>query len=361
MKTDKIKSSVEQIGMSEQTKKEILDECMEYSDNPQEYESNRADYARPKRFSVALEIAACLVICGGVTGGYYALSYSTESPAADVVSESEISEASEEVDFAEAIVEGNESSFETDEWKIDFNEVFNNDFNVGYFDGEKAERYGIDESTKEEIRNVLKNSNITQKNIVSAGYDLHYPDKCYTLTFSDDEATFNIKLYEGYAYIEIDCQVGCQHNNGDVYFSPNEHHACVLSCDDIYLYDKIDKLCRLEGTSEESIISDNAIEPTTAFEETIAEPIKSESVIEPTTAVTENSERTEIYDRLNSLSYEPYTCDGLPEYELEAPDGTKYQFNFTDKWVWKNGREEAVLPNDLADSIRLEYIIYGEE
>ncbi len=43
----------------------------------------------------------------------------------------------------------------------------------------------------------------------------------------------------------------------------------------------------------------------------------------------------DIYESLKSLNYVPYTRDGLPEYVLNAPDGTIYYFNFSSGWVWR--------------------------
>lgn len=43
----------------------------------------------------------------------------------------------------------------------------------------------------------------------------------------------------------------------------------------------------------------------------------------------------DIFADLASNSYSPYTCDGIPEYRLIAPDGTEYLINLTDQWVWR--------------------------
>lgn len=59
-----------------------------------------------------------------------------------------------------------------------------------------------------------------------------------------------------------------------------------------------------------------------------------------------------VYERLNKLSYSNVTCDGLPEYTITADDGTVYQINFTEKWVWRNYTEEAVLTDDIIAMIR---------
>lgn len=60
-----------------------------------------------------------------------------------------------------------------------------------------------------------------------------------------------------------------------------------------------------------------------------------------------NTKQSDIFEKLNALTYIPVTCDGLPEYELVADDGTVYQLNFSSKWVWRNGCEEAVLSDDM--------------
>ena len=39
--------------------------------------------------------------------------------------------------------------------------------------------------------------------------------------------------------------------------------------------------------------------------------------------------------------YQPFTCDGLPEYKLYDTDGTVYSINFSEKWVWRGNSEQA--------------------
>lgn len=56
-----------------------------------------------------------------------------------------------------------------------------------------------------------------------------------------------------------------------------------------------------------------------------------------------------IFDKLNELDYQPYTCDGLPEYSFIADDGTTYYINFSEKWVWRENAEQADLPDELID------------
>ena len=55
---------------------------------------------------------------------------------------------------------------------------------------------------------------------------------------------------------------------------------------------------------------------------------------------------TWLYNTLKNLNYQPYTCDGLPEALIL--DGTcSYHLNFTERWVWRNGKEEAPMPDEI--------------
>ena len=89
---------------------------------------------------------------------------------------------------------------------------------------------------------------------------------------------------------------------------------------------------------------------------------------EPVTTTTKpvTTEKMDVFERLNRLTYSPDTCDGLPEYVLNAPGDTEiFYFNFSGdyKWVWRNSSSsnpvqmEAVLPDDLADYL----MTHGEE
>ena len=59
-----------------------------------------------------------------------------------------------------------------------------------------------------------------------------------------------------------------------------------------------------------------------------------------------------IVDALNKLEYQPYTCDGLPEYQLYAIDGTVYSINFSEKWVWRGNNEQAELSDELIRQLK---------
>ena len=89
---------------------------------------------------------------------------------------------------------------------------------------------------------------------------------------------------------------------------------------------------------------------------------RTESVTSTTKSL--STEKIDVLTRLNGLTYSPDTCDGLPEFVLNAPADTEiFYFNFSEKWVWRNGSasnpvlKEAVLPDDLADYL----MEHGEE
>ena len=66
----------------------------------------------------------------------------------------------------------------------------------------------------------------------------------------------------------------------------------------------------------------------------------------------QEDELIEIFDALNEIEYQPYTCDGLPEYSLTAPDGTVYAINFSEKWVWRGNCEQAELSDKLISQLK---------
>ena len=80
----------------------------------------------------------------------------------------------------------------------------------------------------------------------------------------------------------------------------------------------------------------------------VTESVTLTTTTETTTAAQIVSDRTEIFNRLDSLEYIPITCDGLPEYKLTDDNGAVYWLNLSSKWIWKDGIDaEAVLPDDI--------------
>lgn len=51
-----------------------------------------------------------------------------------------------------------------------------------------------------------------------------------------------------------------------------------------------------------------------------------------------------LFRKLNALNYQPMTCDGLPEYQIQDNEGNVFEVNFSEGWVWRrnptNGKPE---------------------
>lgn len=67
----------------------------------------------------------------------------------------------------------------------------------------------------------------------------------------------------------------------------------------------------------------------------------------------------ELVDALNRLDYQPYTCDGLPEFQLYVFDGTVYSINVSEKWVWRGYNEQAELSDEVIRLLK-EKNLYAE-
>ncbi|MCR5121201.1 MAG: hypothetical protein K6B74_02140 [Ruminococcus sp.] len=111
-------------------------------------------------------------------------------------------------------------------------------------------------------------------------------------------------------------------------------------------YAEVMSVCFLQVTAAKPYITDNDARPKGIIWTMID---KSKSITPGRTdCYTLTDEDKSIFAQLNCLNYTPVTCDGLPEYTLQAPDGTFYQINLSGKWVWKNMKdEEAQLPDEL--------------
>lgn len=94
----------------------------------------------------------------------------------------------------------------------------------------------------------------------------------------------------------------------------------------------------------------NKVNTTAATETTVPDNNLQTPAVEPDNRTPENV--TEIFDALNSLEYQPYTCDGLPEYLLYAADGTVYSINFSERWIWRGNNEQAELPDELIGQLK---------
>ncbi len=73
--------------------------------------------------------------------------------------------------------------------------------------------------------------------------------------------------------------------------------------------------------------------------------------------VSDNGQSADVFKMLDSLNYQAISCDGLPEYQITASDGTVYLINFDGAWVWRrpsliaDADNEAPLTQEVIDAI----------
>lgn len=73
--------------------------------------------------------------------------------------------------------------------------------------------------------------------------------------------------------------------------------------------------------------------------------------------VSDNGQSADVFKMLDSLNYQAISCDGLPEYQITASDGTVYLINFDGAWVWRrpsliaDADNEAPLTREVIDAI----------
>jgi len=120
-----------------------------------------------------------------------------------------------------------------------------------------------------------------------------------------------------------------------------------------------------------NVISENNDTPQPQAEEkqSPAETEKSAATASTTQATTTQAETTnapvvadsgkadDVFKKLDSLNYQAISCDGLPEYQITASDGTIYLINFDGAWVWRrpsliaDADNEAPLTQEVIDAI----------
>ena len=94
----------------------------------------------------------------------------------------------------------------------------------------------------------------------------------------------------------------------------------------------------------------NAVNAEVPTETTVPVSNEQTPITEPENGTTGNV--MGIFEALNKLEYQPYTCDGLAEYLLYAADGTVYSINLSEKWVWRGNNEQAELSDELIRQLK---------
>ena len=98
--------------------------------------------------------------------------------------------------------------------------------------------------------------------------------------------------------------------------------------------------------TEKSAATESTTQATTTQAETTDAP-----------AVANSGKADDVFKKLDSLNYHAISCDGLPEYQITASDGTIYLINFDGAWVWRrpsliaDADNEAPLTQEVIDAI----------
>ena len=98
--------------------------------------------------------------------------------------------------------------------------------------------------------------------------------------------------------------------------------------------------------TEKSAATESITQATTTQAETTNAPV-----------VADSGKADDVFKKLDSLNYQAISCDGLPEYQITASDGTIYLINFDGAWVWRRPRligdadNEATLTQEVIDAI----------
>ena len=98
--------------------------------------------------------------------------------------------------------------------------------------------------------------------------------------------------------------------------------------------------------TEKSAATESTTQATTTQAETTNAPV-----------VADSGKADDVFKMLDSLNYLAISCDGLPEYQITASDGTVYLVNFDGAWVWRrpsligDADNEAALTQEVIDAI----------
>ena len=111
----------------------------------------------------------------------------------------------------------------------------------------------------------------------------------------------------------------------------------------------------LQPQKEEKQSSAESEKPATTAITTQATTTQAETTDAP--AVANSGKADDVFKKLDSLNYQAISCDGLPEYQITASDGTIYLINFDGAWVWRrpsliaDADNEAPLTQEVIDAI----------
>lgn len=107
--------------------------------------------------------------------------------------------------------------------------------------------------------------------------------------------------------------------------------------------------------AEEKQSATESEKPVTTASTTQATTTQAETTNAP--VIADSGQSADVFKMLDSLNYHAISCDGLPEYQLTASDGTVYLLNISSSWVWRRpsliaeADNEAPLTQEVIDAI----------
>lgn len=107
--------------------------------------------------------------------------------------------------------------------------------------------------------------------------------------------------------------------------------------------------------AEEKQSATKSEKPVTTASTTQATTTQAETTNAP--VIADSGQSADVFKMLDSLNYHAISCDGLPEYQLTASDGTVYLLNISSSWVWRRpsliaeADNEAPLTQEVIDAI----------
>ncbi len=154
---------------------------------------------------------------------------------------------------------------------------------------------------------------------------------------------------------------GCGQINESTLSAMNDNDNPIAAQISVQTDVRTEEVTIVETTSTEKQTTTESIINTTVATEPSSEKIVITSDIPITTNVGDEpseitaeeptqayiGEVSDIFQKLNSLHYDPVTCDGIPQNVFIDEDGTTFAVNFSEKWVWRDGKEEAYLTDEL--------------
>ena len=187
--------------------------------------------------------------------------------------------------------------------------------------------FDLSEGNSKTLRQILDSGSwVPDATDCASDYVLTFDSR--TIYYHSDCGTFNERLEQSYQSLHL---------------SDAERETVNAIIQEVIPHD-------LSSNVSDENAETNAVNAEVPTETTVPVSNEQTPITEPENGTTENV--MGIFEALNKLEYQPYTCDGLAEYLLYAADGTVYSINLSEKWVWRGNNEQAELSDELIRQLK---------